>query len=184
MTKLFLCGVAILGLCACTLDREGGLGAPTGEGGTGLGGSGTGIETGPGGTGGMPTVGGGGSGGTAPGIGGTGPGGGDVCPTGWTCVADPGVGTLVSRTEGDVCPTGWTAPTPYYQDSNLPGCNNNCACGAPQGGSCEVTVTRHDDSGCGAVKDGPSIIPLDQCQNVGLINASNKTTTSFEILFF
>lgn len=174
MTKLSLASLALIALAACTLDREGGLDAPSGSGAASAGGSGTGIETGPGGSGGDPTVGGGGTGGTAPGVGGTGPGGGDVCPTGWTCVADPGPGTLVSRTDGAACPTGWSMPTPYYNDSDLPGCDNSCTCGAPQGGVCEVTVTRYDDSSCSTVEDGPAVVPLNQCQNVGVINASNQ----------
>ena len=143
-------------MAACTLDREGGLEAPS-SGGANVGGAAPGVPTG--GSGGSPNTGGSGVGGTAPGVGATGPGGGDICPTGWTCVDDP-AGTLVSRTEGGACPAGWTAPTPHYNDSNLPGCDNQCSCSAPQGGGCEVTVTRYDNSDCTSLKDGPTVVPL------------------------
>lgn len=81
---------------------------------------------------------------------------------------------MVSRTAGAACPAGWSMPTPYFDDGDLPGCDNDCACGNPQGGSCEVTVTRYDDDSCGTVKDGPAVVPLNACQNVSVILQSNQ----------
>lgn len=105
----------------------------------------------------------------------TGGGGSEMCPVGSVCVPEPAMGALVTNAPGGICPTGWSTPTDVYADNNLPGCNNNCSCSAPAGGSCTLgMVTSYNNDNCTNVKAAAMAVTAGQCVDVSETNANNQ----------
>jgi hypothetical protein len=153
----------------CTLDRSGGIsdpGAGNGGSGTGVGGIMTGPSSGGAGTGGSPS--GTGGEGANGGMGGE-AGGPPVCGMGLVCLPDPGMGQLVAAKSSGVCPTGWDKADVVF-DGTDPGCNNQCLCGAANGGCQGGTITRYSDNACASFLDGPTPYAFNVCVNVDATN--------------